>query len=272
VSAAPDVSRRDFVKTSGALVVGFALAPRVALAQDRPAPLPGSLNTNRMLDAWLRIDPNGTVTIFTGKIELGQGIGTALSQIAADELDVSLERIQVVSGDTARTPNEGQTAGSLSVEQSGTAVRFACAEARDMLVSAAAAKLGVPATDLKVSEAITARRRGGDVLGARGKRRSEARGDREGETEARLRAPLGRPQRSSAGHSEEIHRRRRLRAGYPPPRHGIRTRRASALAWRGAPVRRRGSGTPHARRRRRRARWQFPRRGRRARGAGDSRS
>jgi len=152
VSAAPDVSRRDFVKTSGALVVGFALAPRVALAQDRPAPLPGSLNTNRMLDAWLRIDPNGTVTIFTGKIELGQGIGTALSQIAADELDVSLERIQVVTGDTARTPNEGQTAGSLSVEQSGTAVRFACAEARDMLVSAAAAKLGVPATDLTVSD------------------------------------------------------------------------------------------------------------------------
>jgi hypothetical protein len=65
------------------LVIGFTLAPRLALAQDRPAQLPGSLNGNRMLDAWLRIDPNGTVTIFTGKIELGQGIGTALSQIAA---------------------------------------------------------------------------------------------------------------------------------------------------------------------------------------------
>ena len=96
-----------------------------------------------MLDAWLRIAPNGTVTIFTGKIELGQGIGTALSQIAADELDVDLARIDVVSGDTARTPNEGQTAGSLSVEQSGTALRFACAEARDLLLTAAAAKLGV---------------------------------------------------------------------------------------------------------------------------------
>src|SRR5256885_7400307 len=105
-----------------------------------------------MLDAWLRVDPNGTVTIFTGKIELGQGIGTALAQIAADELDVNLERIQIVSGDTARTPNEGLTAGSLSMEQSGTALRFACAEARDVLVSAAAAKLGVPAADLKVSD------------------------------------------------------------------------------------------------------------------------
>ena len=101
-----------------------------------------------MLNAWLRIDADGTVTIFTGKIELGQGIGTALAQIAADELDVDLKRIRMVHGDTALTPNEGQTAGSLSVENSGTAVRFACAEAREMLLSAAAAKLGTQ--DLKV--------------------------------------------------------------------------------------------------------------------------
>src|SRR5207248_1087357 len=93
---------------------------------------------NRRLDAWLRIDPNGTLTIFTGKIELGQGIGTALSQIAADELDVDLARIEVVYGDTARTPNEGQTAGSLSVEQSGTALRFACAAATSRRSSRAA--------------------------------------------------------------------------------------------------------------------------------------
>ena len=109
--SAPATSRRDFLKTSG-LVIGFTLAPRLALAQDRPAQLPGSLNGNRMLDAWLRIDPNGTVTIFTGKIELGQGIGTALSQIAADELDVHLKRIEMIHGDTARTPNEGMTAGA----------------------------------------------------------------------------------------------------------------------------------------------------------------
>ena len=150
--SARSVSRRDFLQATGGLVIGFALAPRLALGQDRPAPLPGSLNANRMLDAWLRVDPNGTVTIFTGKIELGQGIGTALSQIAADELDVDLKRIEVVSGDTARTPNEGQTAGSLSIEQSGTALRFACAEARDILVSAAAVKLGAPAAELKVSD------------------------------------------------------------------------------------------------------------------------
>ncbi|HUQ76160.1 MAG TPA: molybdopterin cofactor-binding domain-containing protein [Burkholderiales bacterium] len=135
-------SRRDFLKTGGALVIAFSLP---AAAQTR---LPGSLNGNRMLNAWLRIDADGTVTIFTGKIELGQGIGTALAQIAADELDVDLKRIKLVHGDTALTPNEGQTAGSLSVQDSGTAVRFACAEAREVLLSAAAAKLGT--SDLKV--------------------------------------------------------------------------------------------------------------------------
>ena len=160
--SAPAVSRRDFLRASG-LVIGFTLAPRLALAQDRPAQLPGSLNGNRMLDAWLRIDPNGTVTIFTGKIELGQGIGTALSQIAADELDVHLKRIEIIHGDTARTPDEGQTAGSLSVEQSGTALRFACAEARDILVSTAAAKLGAPAADLKVSDGTVAAPGGASV-------------------------------------------------------------------------------------------------------------
>src|SRR3989449_5650862 len=97
-----NVSRRAFLKASSGLVLAFALAPRLTLGQDRPAPLPGSLNANRMLDAWLRIDPNGTVTIFTGKIELGQGIGTALSQIAADELDVDLKRLDVVHGEIGR--------------------------------------------------------------------------------------------------------------------------------------------------------------------------
>jgi len=139
-------SRRDFLKAGGALVLFFSLEN--SQGQAAPARLPGSLNNNRMLNAWLRIDADGTVTIYTGKIELGQGIGTALAQIAADELDVEMKRIRMVHGDTALTPNEGQTAGSLSVETSGTAVRFACAEAREMLLAAAATKLGTQ--DLKV--------------------------------------------------------------------------------------------------------------------------
>ena len=150
----PSLSRRDFLKTGSALVISFSLAPELAFGQAKPAPLPGSLNNNRMLNAWLRIDADGSVTIFSGKIELGQGIGTALTQVAADELDVDLKRIKIVHGDTALTPNEGQTAGSQSVENSGTALRFACAEARDILLNAAAAKLGIAANVLSVNDGV----------------------------------------------------------------------------------------------------------------------
>jgi nicotinate dehydrogenase subunit B len=148
-------SRREFLKAGGALVLLFSIE---SVGQTAAPRLPGSMNTNRMLNAWLRIDADGSVTIFTGKIELGQGIGTALAQIAADELDVDLKRVHMIHGDTALTPNEGQTAGSLSVENSGAAIRYACAEARAMLLSAAAAKLGTQ--DLKVvdgtiNEALT---------------------------------------------------------------------------------------------------------------------
>ena len=149
------LSRRVFLKHSGVVVATFSLAGPAAIAQQAApvrAPLPGSLNTNRMLDGWIRINANGKVTIHTGKCELGQGILTALAQIAADELDVAYERIEMVSADTARTPNEGMTAGSLSVENSGGALRFACAEARAMLLAAAAQKLNVAVEKLTVSD------------------------------------------------------------------------------------------------------------------------
>ncbi len=146
--------RREFLQQSGAIMVGFSLAPAAFGQQQaaKPAPLPGSLNANRMLDSWLRINPNGTVTVSTGKAELGQGILTALAQIAADELDVSYERIEMISADTSRSPNEGMTAGSLSVEQSGTAIRYAAAEARNILLQLAATRLGVTTDKLAVSD------------------------------------------------------------------------------------------------------------------------
>jgi len=144
-SAALD--RREFFRQSGALVVGFTLASAGLAQQLAPRPqLPGSLNNNRMLDGWLRINADGTVTVFTGKVELGQGILTALAQIAAEELDIAYERVEMISADTSRSPDEGMTAGSQSVENSGTALRFAAAEAREMLLQLAAARLGVPAT------------------------------------------------------------------------------------------------------------------------------
>jgi nicotinate dehydrogenase subunit B len=148
---APVISRRDFTAGVGGLVVAFSLDPKLALAQ-QPAQLPGSLQTNRMLDAWIRIDADGSATVCTGKVELGQGIVTALAQIAAEELDLPLARVHMISGDTGRTPNEGVTAGSQSIEQSGTALRMAGAEVRAILVDAAAKKLGVAADGLSVSD------------------------------------------------------------------------------------------------------------------------
>jgi CO/xanthine dehydrogenase Mo-binding subunit len=150
-SAALD--RREFFRQSGALVVGFTLASAGLAQQLAPRPqLPGSLSNNRMLDGWLRINADGTVTVFTGKVELGQGILTALAQIAAEELDIAYERVEMISADTSRSPDEGMTAGSQSVENSGTALRFAAAEAREMLLQLAAARLGVPADKLAVSD------------------------------------------------------------------------------------------------------------------------
>ena len=149
---APNLSRREFATALGGLVISFGLAPRIALAQ--PAGLPGSLNGNPMLDAWLRISPDGSATVFTGKVELGQGIVTALAQIAAEELDLPLERIKMISGDTGRTPNEGQTAGSQSIEASGTALRMAGAQARAILIDLAAKRLGVSPDMLTVSDGV----------------------------------------------------------------------------------------------------------------------
>jgi len=148
------VTRRNLLKAGTGLVVVIAYPPIWALGQgtESPAHLPGSLDGNRLLSAWLRVNPNGTVTVFTGKVELGQGIASALAQVAADELDVGYRRIEMVTADTSRTPDEGFTAGSQSIEQSGTAIRFACAEARQILLAAGAARLGVEAGGLMVAD------------------------------------------------------------------------------------------------------------------------
>jgi len=148
-----NTTRRDFLKFAGGIVVAFSWSGPTVLAQQAARPeLPGSLRTNPMLDGWVRVNSAGTVTVFTGKCELGQGILTALTQVAAEELDVAYERVEIVSADTARTPNEGMTAGSTSVENSGTALRFACAEARQILLELAAAKLGVAVANLTVAD------------------------------------------------------------------------------------------------------------------------
>jgi nicotinate dehydrogenase subunit B len=147
------ISRRDFTAGLGGIVVAFTLAPTLGSAQQAAA-LPGSLNGNRMLDAWIRIAPDGSATVCTGKVELGQGIVTALSQIAAEELDLPLARVHMISGDTEKTPNEGFTSGSQSIENGGVALRLAGAEVRAILLDLAVKRLGVEASTLAVADGV----------------------------------------------------------------------------------------------------------------------
>ncbi len=114
--------------------------------------LPGSLETHRRLSQWLAVHRDGTVTARTGKVEIGQGILTALAQIVADELDVALARVRMQSADTAAAPEEGVTAGSLSVQDSGGALRQAAAEVRALLLAEAAHELGAPVEALVVDD------------------------------------------------------------------------------------------------------------------------
>ena len=135
----------------GALILSFSLSRYPTLAQDapKPAPLPGDLKKAPFLDSWIRVGADGKITVFTGKSELGQGIKTALRQVAAEELSVSFEDIDLITSDTAQTADEGFTSGSQSMSDSGTAILHAAAQVRELLIGLAATKLGADATTLK---------------------------------------------------------------------------------------------------------------------------
>ncbi len=130
------MKRRDFLKTGGALVVSFSIPLQPAFGQPKPDP--------RFLTAgaWLEIGPDARVTFYTGKVELGTGVETALAQLVAEELDVSLSSIKMVMGDTERCPDQIGTFGSLTIFLAGPQVRQAAAEARLALLELAAQKLG----------------------------------------------------------------------------------------------------------------------------------
>jgi nicotinate dehydrogenase subunit B len=133
------------------------------MTEPAPRKLPGNLNTNRRLDRWLRINRDGTVTVFPGKVEIGQGILTALAQIVAEELDVALERIRLAPANTSYSPDEGMTSGSQSITDGGAALRYAAAEARDLLLQQAARKLSVSLEQLSVSDGAVKARSGGSA-------------------------------------------------------------------------------------------------------------
>jgi CO/xanthine dehydrogenase Mo-binding subunit len=154
------VPRRTVLAGTGALLVSFALSPELSAQENspqqngaappKPAPkLPGSLEKSPSLDSWIRVDSAGAITVFTGKAELGQGLKTALLQIAAEQLDVDVKRIKLVTADTGLTPNEGYTAGSHSLQDSGTAIMNAAAQVRQLLIAQAARRANVPPLQMK---------------------------------------------------------------------------------------------------------------------------
>jgi nicotinate dehydrogenase subunit B len=118
--------------------------------------LPPSLAANPKLSSWINFAADGKVVVSPGKVEIGQGIVTALAQIAADELDIDIARVQMVRTSTPASPNEGVTSGSLSVQHSGRAIRFACAEIRQIFLDTAAERLGVAPDVLTITDGTMA--------------------------------------------------------------------------------------------------------------------
>src|ERR1700677_1650717 len=145
------------IAAGGALVVSFTLS-KASLAEDHPAAaappeaLPGDLAHTPMLDAWIKVDAAGQVTVFTGKAELGQGLKTAVLQLAADQLAVAPEALDPVTADTGRAPSEGFTAGSHSMQDSGTAIFNAARQVRALLMESAAGQFGLPVEQLQTSD------------------------------------------------------------------------------------------------------------------------
>src|SRR5579863_688306 len=148
------LSRREFVKDTGGLLIGFSLAegavlPQVLRAADSaPTPSP-----NR-LEAWLRVDRDGNVHVFTGKAEIGMGVETGLTQIVAEELDVPFNRIVFVMGDTSTTADQGGVGGSTSIAMGSKPLRSVAASARALLVRLAAKNLGATPDDLLVRDGV----------------------------------------------------------------------------------------------------------------------
>ncbi|MDM8175900.1 molybdopterin-dependent oxidoreductase [Olivibacter sp. 47] len=156
----PTTTRRKFIQSIGLLSIGFSM---LDLACDRktddnetitePAMRTDPVDGDR-IDSWLQVLEDGRIKILTGKIELGQGIMTAIMQIAAEELNTCMNLIEIHVAETGYTPDEGYTLGSMSIETSGMAVRNAAACARERLLELAADKLGLGKATLSLEDAM----------------------------------------------------------------------------------------------------------------------
>ncbi|MEO8225429.1 MAG: molybdopterin cofactor-binding domain-containing protein, partial [Gammaproteobacteria bacterium] len=145
------MNRRDWLKTAGGLVIGFTCSG-VTPSGEQAGPLAadGRPLDPKEVDSFLSIYADGSVTVFTSKVDVGTGMRIAMAQMAAEELGVDTARVTVVDGDTARCPNTGGTGGSTGLTRGGTAVRQAAATARHALLGLAATRLKRPAADLTI--------------------------------------------------------------------------------------------------------------------------
>jgi len=158
-------SRRDFLKSSGALIVGFSMAGQPAIAQFG-GPVTGSPPLNQ-LDSWVAIGADGSVTAYSGKEELGQGISVAQAQLVAEELCVPFTRVKLIYCDTAFTPDQAYTAGSQShpTNFNHGNLAQACATARETLLRLASERLGVPIDQLTANDGMIGGVNYGELIG-----------------------------------------------------------------------------------------------------------
>jgi CO/xanthine dehydrogenase Mo-binding subunit len=147
-------TRRQFLKGSGALIVSFKLFPPLAPVLAQSTVGPGMDADPTSLDSWLAVGADGTITVFSGKVDLGTGIETAMAQIVAEELDVPFSRVKMIGLDTTKAIDQGITAGSRSIERGGPQLRQAAAAARQELLKLAAVRLNARPENLVVKDGI----------------------------------------------------------------------------------------------------------------------
>jgi nicotinate dehydrogenase subunit B len=153
-------SRRAVLK-GGAITVGFALAGLPSRVRAQSAAVAKRILDSKEVDAFLAVNGDGTVTLFCGKVDLGQGLRIAIPQIAAEELGIDVDKIAFIEGDTALTPDQGRTSGSNGIQRGGVQIRQAAATARKALVELAAQRLNAKAEDLETAGGMVRPKSGG---------------------------------------------------------------------------------------------------------------
>ena len=146
----PSPSRRRFIKDLGYISIGFSLFSSCLSEEDQMiaeriaynGSLPRSMRREKNVNGWLQVLEDGRIRVLSGKVELGQGISIAIRQVAAEELDMDLDKVEVHLAETGVTPNEGYTGASASIQNSAMSVRYAAATARMELLELASKKLG----------------------------------------------------------------------------------------------------------------------------------